>query len=40
MRLLDVIAFRIGHRGVRMRGRLWFRLLWRICVTEKPPTRL
>jgi hypothetical protein len=39
MRLLDVIALRIGHRGSRIRGRLAYRILWRICVAEKTPTR-
>jgi hypothetical protein len=39
MRLLDLVMFRFSHRGSRMRGRLAYRVLRRICVAEKTPTR-
>jgi len=37
--LLDVFVLRFGSRGGWMRGRLAYRVLWRICVTEKPAMR-
>jgi hypothetical protein len=36
MRLLDVLVLRLRPRGGWIRGRLAYRILWRICVTEKP----
>jgi hypothetical protein len=39
MRLLDLFALRLANRGSRMRGRLAYRVLLRICVAEKTATR-
>lgn len=39
MRLLDLVVLRFAHRRSRLRARLAYRVLRRICVAEKTATR-